>query len=373
MNSRYIVRSARRGLPLLLPAAVVVIAGCGPSAQADTATVETVSLTIAPENLTVISAVALRSGPTISGTLEPARQATVRAEIGGAVTAVLVEEGEAVAAGQPLVRLDDATIREQVRSAESALRLAREQADLARRNLDRSERLAAAGALADQSAEQSRATLYGAEAALADAESRLTAARKLLEKAELRAPFRGVISARPVHQGDIVQPGTALVTVVDPASMRLEAAVPLGALETLRHGSQVDFTVPGYHGRRFTGTVDRINPTADPLTRQVRIKATIPNPEGNLVAGLFAQGRVTVAIAEGIAVPFTALDLRGSQPVVTVLRGGRTAAVTPRLGLRDEELELAEVLDGLVAGDTVLLGAARGIAPGTAVHVSRDR
>lgn len=361
-----------RPLAAAVAAVTLALAGCGPSADAGASTVEAPPLLVAPENITVVDTVLLQEGPSISGSLEPDRAATLRAELGGAVVAVLAEEGQTVAAGTPLVRLDDATAREQHRSAESAVRLAQEQAELARRNLARSERLAAAGALADQSAEQARAALLAAEAGLADAQARLTAARQLLEKTQVRAPFRGVVSARPVNLGDIVQQGTPLVTVVDPASLRLEAAVPLGALEALRQGSQVEFTLPGVEGRRFAGSIARINPAVDPLTRQVRITATVPNPEGALVAGLFAEGRVTTDTARGLAVPYTALDLRGAAPALTVLRQGRTVAVTPRLGLRDEARELIQVLEGLVAGDTVLLGATRGLAPGTPVRVGRD-
>ncbi|MFN2324528.1 MAG: efflux RND transporter periplasmic adaptor subunit [Gemmatimonadales bacterium] len=365
-------RPIGRGRSLLL-ASLLLAAACGPAHEADASPAEAPPLTIAPENVTVVGTADLRSGPAISGTLAPAREATVRAELSGPVTAVLAEAGQAVSAGAVLLRLDDTAIREQARSAESAVRVSREQAEMARRNLARSEQLAAAGALSDQAAEQARAALLAAEAGLADAESRLTGARKLLEKTAIRAPFTGVVSARPVNQGDIVQPGAVLVTVVDPRSMELQAAVPLEALSTLRRGSRVDFTVPGYEGRQFVGTVDRINPTADPLTRQVRISVTIPNAGGDLVGGLFAQGRVATASATGLAIPFSALDLRGSQPTVTVLRQGKTAVVTPRLGIRDESLELVEVLDGLVAGDTVLLGAARGIAAATPVRVGRDQ
>lgn len=356
----------------LLVAASVAVSACGSPPDADATAAEPAALLVAPENTFVVDSADLESGPAISGTLTPDREATLRAELGGAVVGVLADEGQVVAAGAPLVRLDASTASEQFRSAESAVRLAREQAELAGRNLARSERLAAAGALSDQSVEQARAGLLAAEASLADAEARRTAARTLLEKTEVQAPFRGVVSARPVNLGDVVQPGTVLVSVVDPAGMRLEAAVPLGALEALRPGSQVDFSVPGYEGRRFVGTVERINPSVDPQTRQVRITARLPNPEGNLVAGLFAQGRVITTRVRGLAVPFTALDLRGTAPVVTVVRQGRIAAVRPQLGIRDEARERAQVLEGLVAGDTVLVGAARGMAPGTAVRVGRD-
>jgi RND family efflux transporter MFP subunit len=251
--------------------------------------------------------------------------------------------------------------------------VSREQADVARRNLERAERLAAAGAVADQAVEQARATRLGADAALAEAESRLTSARTMLAKTEIRAPFAGVVGVRTANLGDVVQPGTPLVTVVDPDRMRLNAAVPLEALDSIRIGARVDFVVPGYEGREFTGTIERISPAVDPVTRQLPITVSIPNPGGVLVAGLYAEGRVSLQASTGLVVPFSALDLRGTAPRLSVLRQGRTVAVVPQLGLRDEVLELVEVTGGLVAGDTVLLGSARAIPAGTPARVGQDR
>lgn len=371
-----LTRIPRRGRLVAAGIALSLLAlltSCAPGSDADATPAEAPPLTVAPENVAVVEMRAVSSGPAISGTLEAERQAMLRAEVGGAVTAVMAEAGQAVRAGELLVRLDDLAIREVARSAESAVRVAREQADQARRNMSRAERLAAAGAVSEQAVEQARAGLFAAEAAQADAESRLSTAQKQVERTAIRAPFAGVVSARPVSLGDVVQPGALLVTVVDPASMRLEAAVPLAALSTIRPGTQVDFTVPGYPDRVFLGTVDRVNPTVDPATRQVRIRARIPNTGGALVAGLFAEGRVAIATSTGLVVPFAALDQRGAAPVLLVLRGGRTVAVTPALGLRDETLELVEILEGLMPGDSVLLGSARAIAPGTAVRVGRDQ
>lgn len=360
--------------PALLPALIVMATAtaCTPAPASDGAADE-VELSIAPENIAVVAFRDLHSGPSISGALEPARQANLRAEIGGPILEVRVEAGQRVGAGDLLLRLDDAALRENVRSAESAVRVNREQADLGRRNLERAERLVAAGAIADQSVEQARATRLAAEAGLADAESRLTAARKQLEKSEIRAPFAGIVSVRPANAGDVVQPGTPLVTVIDPGSMELEAAIPLEALDSIRVGLRVDFSVPGYESRRFAGTVSRISPSVDPVTRQLPVTITIPNPGGTLVAGLFAEGRVSVRSGRLLAVPFAALDLRGAAPVLTVLRSGRTVSLPASVGLRDEALEMVEITEGLVEGDTVLLGSVRATAAGTLVRVGRDR
>ncbi|MDZ4673641.1 MAG: efflux RND transporter periplasmic adaptor subunit [Gemmatimonadota bacterium] len=361
--------------PALLPALLLLVgaaAACGQAPASDGVPAES-ELSIAPENVAVVAFQDLHSGPSISGTLEPTRQASLRAEIGGPILEVRVEAGQRVSAGELLLRLDDTALREGVRSAESAVRVNRDQADLGRRNLERAERLAAAGAIADQSVEQARATRLGADAGLAEAESRLIAARKQLDKTEIRAPFAGIVSVRPANAGDVVQPGTPLATVIDPSSMQLKAAIPLEALDSIRAGLRVDFSVPGYESRLFTGTVARINPSVDPVTRQLPVTITIPNPGGALVAGLFAEGRLSVRSGRLLAVPFAALDLRGAAPVLTVLRAGRTVSLPASLGLRDEALEMVEITAGLVEGDTVLLGSVRGTAAGTLVRVGRDR
>jgi RND family efflux transporter MFP subunit len=132
----------------------------------------------------------------------------------------------------------------------------------------------------------------------------------------------------------------------------------------------VRFTVNGYPGRTFAGTVQRIAPAADPATRQVPVVVTIPNDEGTLVAGLFAEGRVESQVSQGILVPLNAVDERGVTSTVLRLRGGKAERVAVTLGVRDPDTEQVAVTGGLAAGDTVLVGPAVGTAPGTPVRIS---
>jgi RND family efflux transporter MFP subunit len=178
------------------------------------------------------------------------------------------------------------------------------------------------------------------------------------------------VSARSVSVGDVVSPGTALVTVVDPSTMRLEASVPAEALASIHLGAPVDFVVTGYPIRHFTGRITRINPIADPATRQVRILASLPNSGGTLVGGLFADGRVSSESHRAPVVPQSAVDERGLRPSVMRIRNGRTEKTDVSLGLRDAANETVEITQGLTAGDTVLLGAARGISAGTPIRIS---
>jgi membrane fusion protein, multidrug efflux system len=135
-------------------------------------------------------------------------------------------------------------------------------------------------------------------------------------------------------------------------------------------GAPVTFSVNGYPGKAFTGRITRVSPVADPTTRQVKIIATIPNAGGNLVGGLFAEGRVASDSRSAVTVPLAAVDQRGLAPTVVRVKGGRVQKVTVQLGLRDEVSEQVEIRQGLTAGDTLLLGTAQGITPGTPVRVS---
>jgi RND family efflux transporter MFP subunit len=311
----------------------------------------------------------LESGPVISGSLEPRRTATARAEVGGAVLEMKAEQGASVKKGQLLARIDDAGLQDQLLAARSATRVARDAVRVARAEEQRNATLAKQGVVTRRDHERAQLALAQAEGQLADAQARMVLARQQLGRTHVVAPMNGVVSERQANAGDIVQPGTPLLTVVDPSSLRLEASVPAEFLAQLQPDAPVDFTVTGYASRAFAGRIERINPVVDPSTGQVRIYVTIPNTEQVLMAGLYAQGRVASKRSEALAVPVDAVDLSGTSPAVRVVRAGRVALVPVAPGLRDEVARRVEVRSGLRAGDEVLLGSARELAAGTRVKL----
>jgi RND family efflux transporter MFP subunit len=346
-----------------------VLGGCGQGAPARTPTADTPAVSVGPENIVVVDSGVLRSGPMISGSLEPEQQATVRAEIAGQVTQTYVEQGDSVRRGQRMATIDATSLREAALSAQSAVRSAQSTLDNAQRDLQRNQRLYQAGAIAERDVQAAQQAVATAQAALADARARLTLAQQQLDKATVRAPFTGVVSVRSVNAGDVMQPGTEMFTIVNPSSMRLQASVPAAQLSALRVGAPVRFSVTGYPKRAFTGHISRISPTADPATRQVQIYASIPNAGNALVAGLYAQGTVASETVEGLVAPATAVDRSGMTPTVVRIQQGKAQRVSVQLGLRDSQTNEVEVRSGLVLGDTLLLGAAASVTPGTAVHV----
>ena len=327
---------------------------------------------IGRENIAVAKLEELRSGPPISGSLEARTEARVRAELAGQVKRTFADEGQRVRRGVLLARLDDSAVRDAYLSGKSAVRSAESALRIAQRNAERASRLAQAGALPERDLETAQQNATSAEGALADARARLALAEKQLGNTMVRAPISGAVSKREVDPGDVVQVGAGLFTIVDLSSLRLEATVPVEEIDRLKVGAPVEFSVSGYD-RRFSGRIERINPAVDPTTRQVRIYVVIPNAEQSLVAGLYAEGRVATDARRAVAVPASAVDRRGTAPVIHRLKGGKVEVVPVRLGVRDEATELVEIHSGLTPGDTVLLGSAQGIAEGAPVRITQEQ
>jgi RND family efflux transporter MFP subunit len=365
------------GLALAAGAALAALAACGKGdgdARAASATPPAPPpIVVGPEVIAVVTRDTIQVGPAISGSLAPEREATLRAEVGGTVTAALGEAGQRVSRGQVLARIETAGLSDQVTSARSQVAAAEANYQTAQRDAERNERLLQAGAIAARDAENARSQASAARAQLEAARAQLANAQKLLGNTTVVAPFGGIVGTKTVSTGDVVQPGTALFTVVDPSSMRLEASVPAEQLSQVRLGAAVRFTVNGYPGREFLGRISRVAPVADPTTRQVQIIASIPNAGNRLVAGLFAEGRVASETRDAIVAPATAVDQRGVTPTVVRVKNGRAEKVQVELGLADEGTERVEIRRGVQVGDTLLLGQAQGISPNTPVRVSTVR
>lgn len=350
----------------------IMLGACGGSeadAKPGSDSTAAATMMVGPENIEVVRSEQIATGPAISGSLAAEREATVRAQIPGPILSTHADQGSRVPAGALLARIDDRTLRDAFLGARSGLTTAQSAADIAARELQRSEKLAEAGAIAERDLEAARRAHIAAQSQLADAKARLSMTQKQVDDAQVRSPFTGIVSERQVSAGDVVQPGGAMFTIIDPRSMRLEASVPANQLGEVRIGAPTSFTVHGYPGRSFEGKVVRINPTADAATGQVRIVVAIPNEKSNLVGGLFAEGRVRSELHQASVVSASAVDIRGVRPTVLRLRGGRAERVEVQLGLKDEAREVYEIAAGVSVGDTLLLGAAQGITPGTPVRV----
>jgi len=359
---------------LFLPAAVgialiVSSSGCRPKTPAADTTAAR-GVVLGPESYAVATEGTIESGPVVSGTLRPREQATVRSQVAGAILRAYVDQGERVGRGALLAAIDDRSIRDNVTSAQAAVVNAERQLELALKDEERQKSMIDIGALPQRELDNAHRSVASAQAAMALARAQLIAAQKQLALTRVTAPFAGVVSEQIGKTGDIVQQGSALYTIVDPSSMELEGSIPSQDLDSVRVGDQVQFEVNGYPGRVFSGRITRINPVADPTTRQVRIYVDIANEAGTLVGQLYAEGRVVTASRKTLMVPRSAIDTRGMRPEVTVVRRGAVARERVTVGLQDDRTGMVEIMSGIRSGDTVLTGAANQIAAGTTVTIT---
>jgi len=357
-------------LPALGAALLAAACGTGSAPPASAGSAPAAGVSVGAESVLTVAVAELRTGPLLSGALRAAREAMVRAKMPGSVLEVRAEEGQTVQRGAVIARIEARPLEDALMSSQSALRSAEQSLAVAEREAERTASLVKGGALADRDLELAKSAVTGAQAQVADARARLASVRQQLDDAVVTAPISGVLSGRPVNAGDVVSPGTLLATIIDPSSMLLEASVPSDALASLKINTPVEFEVRGYPGQTFEGHIERIAPAADPVTRQVNIFVDVPNTRGQLVAGLFAEGRVTSERRQAILVPATAVDTSGQSAWVLRLRDGKAERVPVKVGVRDDRSERIEILSGVAAGDVLLNGAARAITPGTPVTVT---
>jgi membrane fusion protein, multidrug efflux system len=355
------------GWRCLLAAVTLALSGCAGERSAPVP--DAGAALVGPESYAEVRRDAIATGPRISGSLEPGQQSVLRAEVAGTVVELGAEVGQSVPKGKVLARIAQPALRAALEASGEAVRAAESELQRARLEHDRTERLVRAGGLPERDLDTARNAVSAATARLEEARARLTETRTERDNATVEAPAAGVVSARPVSEGDVVVLGAPLFTIIDPASIRLEGSVASHEIGAVRVGSPVEFRVRGYPDIPFHGTVERIAPAADPVTRQVMVFVTIPDPGSTLVAGLFAEGNVVAERHEGLVVPISAVDERAEGAFVARVHEARVEHVPVQLGARDERTERVLVTGALEAGDAVLTGTARSLPSQTPVEL----
>jgi RND family efflux transporter MFP subunit len=330
------------------------------------------TLLLSPEDLRVVSAGRLSAGPVVTGSIQPERRADLRAEVAAVVVQVLKDNGEAVRAGELLVRLDDTSLRDALVSAEEAQRAAGQAEDQAARQVERLKTLQAQGMVSTQALEDAQVRRNAAQSDLVAARARAVAARQQLQRTSVRAPFDGVVSERKASVGDTAQIGKELLKVIDPRSMRFEGLVAADRLGDLKIGQPVHFRVNGVaNGGEFSGRVQRLDAAVNTTTRQVAIEIGFDEPAPTpRVAGLIAEGRVDVGGVPVLTLPENAIVRNGEAAHAWRVDGQRIVKTALRLGDRDPRSGEVPVLDGLKAGDRVLRNPGSSLVDGQPIEMA---
>ncbi len=291
----------------------------------------------------------------VAGVLAPVRSVGVNAQLGGALLSVRAEEGDAVREGEILAEVDSRELRAQVRSAEASLELAKSTAD-------RSELLFKDRVVTAAEFERDRAALAAAQASL-------DALRTRLGFASVRAPTSGVVTEKRVEAGDVVSAQARLFSIADISMLVVRVQVSELDIAGLSVGKGVDVTVDAVGATTFPGTIRRIFPAADSVTRMVPVEVGLSGPAvRRLRPGYLA--RVTLRLGERADVllaPVSAVVGARDARAVYIKRGDKVERRQVRLG--QSSGSFVEIHEGLSEGDTVVVVGAEQLRDGATVRV----
>lgn len=306
------------------------------------------------------------------GIVEARNQATVAAQTQGRVVDSRVDAGSAVKRGEVMLRIDPVQASQAVAGAEAGVAQAQANAINARAQFERTRSLVAREFVSQAALDQAEAAMRAADAQLAAAQAGRGQAATTLGFTAVTAPLSGLVSARHTELGEMAQPGTPLVTVYDPATLRVAADIPQYRFNEIKAAgpqalaARVEFPESG---RWVDGVAVTLLPAADPRTHTLRVRVDLPPDLAGVAPGMAARVHLqTGATAPRLVVPAAAVLRRGEVTGVYVADSeGRLALRQIRAGEAVAE-GWVEVLSGLRAGETV---AADAVRAGIAVAAAR--
>ncbi|MCI0993260.1 efflux RND transporter periplasmic adaptor subunit [Pseudomonas sp. ICMP22404] len=312
--------------------------------------------------------------PTV-GSLKALQGVDLSLEIAGTVQKVLFQSGQKVKAGQPLLQLDS--------EVESAL-LETAEADLGLSQLDFGRGRQLVGSQAISKGEFDRLS-----AQLKKNQATVNQLKASLDKKRIVAPFSGTIGIRQVDVGDYLASGTVIATLQDLSSLYVDFYVPEQTVPRLAVAQSVNVGVSAYPGQTFVGAISAINPKVEDSTRNVLVRATLANPDGKLLPGMFANLQVILPdVAAGIVVPESAVTytLYGNSMYVVTQKKAADGSVEkddkgqPVLIVERRFVETGERRDGLVlvtkgiqSGEQVVIAGQIRLDNGTHIAISDDK
>ena len=286
------------------------------------------------------------------GTLQPKEETQVSSRIFGTIVGVGVREGDLVQEGSILVELDRRELTARVEQARQASAAAKARLEEARSSFERVSTLAERGVAAAAELDRVRATLESAQAQQHQAHKVVEEAETARSHAILRAPISGRVIHRMVEPGDTATPGSPLLHLYQPGSLRLEAHVRESLAAGLSTGDRLEVRIDALD-RTLPAIVDETVPAADPGSRSFVVKAVIPS-RSELYPGMFGRLLIPTGTVEHVSIPAAALRRVGQLEYVLVADDTGASRRYIRTGVASHDGRI-EVLSGLRPGEQVVL------------------
>ena len=309
-----------------------------------------------------------------SGTLDPIWQADVAAKVDGRIERVLVEEGQAVAAGQPLAILEQADTSANLLNARGLYLDAKTNYEKAQTDLQRYEALYARGAISKETLDNMRFALENARGKLNAAQGNLKLRESENGGTTVLTPRAGIIQKRYYQEGYYAKTGTALFNIADISTLRAKINVPEGYVSSIEPGGTVDFVIESMKGndKHVAGTITHISPVAEGASRTFEAEVSVDNGDGRLRGGVYADTTITAVPKENaLTVPLSAIVMRDDQRTVYIIQDGHAVRRVIKTGYIGDNL--VEILDGVTEQDLVITGGQNKIREGSSVKVSGEK
>jgi membrane fusion protein (multidrug efflux system) len=304
------------------------------------------------------------------GSLRALEHVTISPKKAGIISKIYVREGDRVKKGQILIQLDDVDARLQVERAEARVREAEASLETSQNTLTRYRRLLESKVIPQQTYDDLSLKVKLDEARLDLARTELNIARQNLLDHQIVSPIEGVVNLKIASLGEHVNvaPKDEILTLVQMDPLELEFYIPENWVGRVRKGSRIQFTLKAYSDEKHEASPQFSSPTADPATRNVKMKAIAPNPHHRLKPGFFAEIVLPAGgNSKGIAVPESALFSQEGKLFAFVVKDGIAFRREVETGIRFDGK--VEILKGIQKGEKVVTVGHEQLSDGAKVRM----
>ncbi|WP_117235546.1 efflux RND transporter periplasmic adaptor subunit [Vibrio maerlii] len=292
------------------------------------------------------------------GFIEPNQGVTVANETSGVIDKIAFQSGAKVEEGQPLVMLDSAVEKANLKSSQARL-------PAAEAKYKRYKGLFSKGSISKEAYDEAEANFFSLSA---DIES----LKASIDRREIKAPFAGEVGIRNVYLGQYLQAGTDIVRLEDTSVMRLRFTVPQTDISRIQIGQQMDIFVDAYPEIAFKGSISAIEPAVNIQSGLIQVQADIPNSDGKLRSGMFARANIILPTLENqITLPQTAITftLYGDNVYILSEEDGAKRVQQHVVKVGERTADIAHILEGVKEGDVVVTSGQVRLSNGAKVRV----